>query len=268
MLETRYEEYRGGEDKIPFIAHFEIDRNEFSFSKEANWHENLEIEYIESGSGFVIIDGIRFEVSSGDVIIINSNSIHYTGTLGEMIYSCIIMDSKFCLDNDINHNLLRFEIIPKNTDPAGIFRKIKEAYNQNTPTRVAKCRILSGELLLELFQNHLAEELHVGKNPDFLLIRGALKYIRENFNRKITLQELSRVMLVGKFTLSRKFKALVGKTVIDYTNYYRILRAAELIQNGEQINAAAGMCGFNNMSFFTKTFKKYTGKLPSEAKRG
>ena len=81
------------------------------------------------------------------------------------------------------------------------------------------------------------------------------------------MDELSKVTYIDKYTLSKKFKEFTGITIVDYINNYRSKIALSMIQNGEQIGDAARLCGFNNISFFTKTFKKYTGNLPSYYKK-
>ena len=63
----------------------------------------------------------------------------------------------------------------------------------------------------------------------------------------------------------RFFKELVGKTPIDYLNFYRIERACEMLISGEKnITETAFECGFNDISYFIKTFKKYKGIPPKQ----
>lgn len=78
---------------------------------------------------------------------------------------------------------------------------------------------------------------------------------------------ISKNVYIDKYSLSRNFKSLTGQTVFQYINNYRCSKVTELIINGMPINEAAKMCGFNNMSFFSRTFKKAKGKLPSECKK-
>ena len=76
-------------------------------------------------------------------------------------------------------------------------------------------------------------------------------------------ERMARAMGMSKFYLCREFKRATGQTVIEYVNSYRIQKAAQLISGGYTVSEAARACGFENMSFFTKTFKKYLGCLPS-----
>ena len=101
----------------------------------------------------------------------------------------------------------------------------------------------------------------------FKEVKDAILYIQSNYDKKITLEELSKETYIDKYTLSKKFKEFTGITIVNYINNYRCKMALSMIQNGEQINNAARLCGFNNISFFTKTFKKYTGNLPSFYKK-
>ena len=84
---------------------------------------------------------------------------------------------------------------------------------------------------------------------------------------KISLEDISRSVLCDKYTLCRDFKKYTGQTVFENLNRYRCIKAAELLNDGKSVAEAALLCGFESFSFFTKTFKKYMGSLPSEYKK-
>lgn len=94
-----------------------------------------------------------------------------------------------------------------------------------------------------------------------------MRYIRGYYNRKLTLDEIAQAIYVDKYALCRDFKRLSGQTIVQYTNSYRCQQAAEHIANGCTVAEAAEQCGFDNISFFIKTFKKYMGMLPSSYKK-
>ena len=104
------------------------------------------------------------------------------------------------------------------------------------------------------------------KNKDFEKVKAAVKWIREHYAENVTLQTLANTLYTDKYALCRDFKRICGKTVTEYTNGYRCRLAAELIASGSTVAEAARSCGFENMSFFTKTFKKYMNVLPSSYK--
>ena len=64
--------------------------------------------------------------------------------------------------------------------------------------------------------------------------------------------------------MSRDFKKYTGNTVFEYINISRCKTAATLIASGMSVSAAANECGFENLSYFSRTYKKYMGKLPSD----
>lgn len=124
------------------------------------------------------------------------------------------------------------------------------------------------EILIEMRLHH-TESTSLSKYDTkyFKEVKEAILYIQSNYKKKITLEDLSKAMYIDKYTLSKKFKAFTGITIVDYINDYRCKMALSMIQKGEQINSAARNCGFNNISFFTKTFKRHIGNLPSFYKK-
>ena len=104
----------------------------------------------------------------------------------------------------------------------------------------------------------------VAVNGSVEKVKEAIKYIRENYAHKFTLDELARFIHIHKYTLCHNFKKATGQTVVQYINNYRCQKAGSFIKKGDSITQASLKCGFENASFFTKTFKKYIGVLPSK----
>ena len=70
-------------------------------------------------------------------------------------------------------------------------------------------------------------------------------------------------MSEGQFC--RFFKSQIGMTAIEYLNYYRIGVACDMLKDGIlPISEIATECGYNNISYFNRTFRKYMHCTPGE----
>ena len=94
-------------------------------------------------------------------------------------------------------------------------------------------------------------------------VKLALDYLKNNFKRKLTVDEISTALNFSKSHLSHVFKKVTGHSIISYVNLLKCQNAKTLILNGETIKQASDECGFTDLSYFTRTFKKTMGTLPS-----
>lgn len=268
MLGTRYEVYPHIKGSLPFSFNQNIKKNPLNFTTSANWHENLEIQFCLDGEGIVLLDGVEYNVTQGDIIIANSNVIHHMNTKSNVEYSCIIIDTLFCKQSDIDPTVICFEPHFQSEIIFNLFSELTNVYNDTEDIcRSAKLLSLLLQILIELKLNH-TESFHSQqlKSSYFEKIKNAINIIRQNYNQKLTLETIAKQVYIDKFTLSKEFKKLTQMTVVEYINNYRCKKAADYIKDGLTISEAAQRCGFNNMSFFTKTFKNFIGVLPSKYK--
>lgn len=268
MIGTRYEEYGYFDKGLPFVLNSDIKRTSFIYSKEKNWHEDIEIQLCTEGKGWVLLNGEKYEFCENDIAIVNSNVIHYTSTDSHITYTCLIVSASFCRQMGIDYEKLEFNPLIKSEKTASLIKKLNTEYLARiSPCRTARLNEILLGILIELTENHSKKKsLSLTDRKTFETVKATIKYIRENYNRKLFLDEISKQVLTDKYTLCREFKKLAGQTVVEYTNNYRCQKAADYITDGYTVAEAAGMCGFENLSFFTKTFKKYMGALPSEYK--
>ena len=266
MNRTRHEEYAHFNKKLPFVFHIDLQRTPSTCSTSKNWHENIEIQLCTKGKGEVLLDGEKYEFSKGDTIVVNSNVIHYTHTKEYLEYSCLIIDTTFCREVGIDYTNLLFSSRFKNQKVERLFVELTNCYTSfDDPFRIAKLNELILQLLIEICINHSTRKQETRSTPrSFENVKNAIKFLRENFNRKLSLDEIAKNVYTDKYILSKQFKKLTGQTIISYLNHYRCQKAAEYIENGVSVTEAAYQCCFENMSFFSKTFKKYMGKLPSK----
>ena len=97
-------------------------------------------------------------------------------------------------------------------------------------------------------------------------INEVLRYININYTNAITLDELANIAHFSKYHLCRKFKNATQMGIITYILTLRINKAKELLLDADcdYIFEVAQKVGFNDTSYFNRTFKRVTGYTPNE----
>ena len=96
-------------------------------------------------------------------------------------------------------------------------------------------------------------------------IEKTFEYMNRNFDKTVSLAEVSRISRMSEVSFSRFFKSQTGNTFIDSLTEIRLGHASRmLIDTTQSISEIAYHCGFNNISNFNRIFKKRKGCTPSE----
>ena len=248
METARHEEYPAFRHRLPFSFQPGIARSKTVASASPNWHENVELQLCLSGGGKVLLDGEVYPFRQGDVIIVNSNVIHYTGTDTELEYACLIIDPAFCETVGFDTRHTAFVPYLANARPLqALFGELKTAYESEGELRRPRLNLILLKILLEIYENATATPTVPKKQGHrFDEIKKAILFLREHYAQKITLDEVAEEVLMDKYTLSKEFKKLTGQTVITYLNEYRCKKALQLISAGSSVTGAAAGCGFGN----------------------
>ncbi len=93
----------------------------------------------------------------------------------------------------------------------------------------------------------------------------AIQYIHEHYARRISLEEVASEVYLSSAYFSKIFRQEVGSTFKTYLNQIRIDKSKILLRNRNiQLIDIAGMVGYEDQSYFTKVFKKFTGTSPGK----
>ncbi|QHV97691.1 helix-turn-helix transcriptional regulator [Spirosoma endbachense] len=68
---------------------------------------------------------------------------------------------------------------------------------------------------------------------------------------------------LSRMNLHRKLKALAGTSTGEFIRNYRLKRAAQLLRQGHTVSETAYLVGFEDPSYFTRTFRKVYQMTPS-----
>lgn len=92
-----------------------------------------------------------------------------------------------------------------------------------------------------------------------------MSYILSQSQNQISLREVADVASLSKEAFCRFFKERTGKTFTEFLTQVRIHQACQLLQESEwSISQIAYQSGFENLSYFNRTFKKVQGETPKE----
>jgi len=239
-------------------------------------HSDFEILYITSGSAEFTINNESFELSCGDILLTNPYDIHF-GTTSidqeKFSYYCIDFDIDFLTDGESNifawsnsqkiQNLKFKNHIPA-SEASALANYVVNLHNAYASTFNGWKLEVKGNLFLffsYLMQNKYYYEENTTSN-DFM--KSVFNYIEENYTKSITSKDAADYLTYNRSYFCRYFKKNFSCTFSEFLNVYRIKQATSMIENGEtKVSKLTTAVGFNNFSYFSNTFKKYHGVLPS-----
>ena len=150
-------------------------------------------------------------------------------------------------------------------DSAGTFlRKFRQLHD--TWTKGAfDTHLRSLSLFMELLSDIAEETSKSGLAGRFSDISEGIMYIENHFCEEFTVEDLCELCAVSPATFRRHFKEYSPYSPITYRNFLRVKRARELILGGEyNVTEAALAVGFDDLSYFNRTYRKFCGECPSE----
>jgi two-component system response regulator YesN len=99
------------------------------------------------------------------------------------------------------------------------------------------------------------------------LVSKAIEYIKSNYNKDITLDEVASFVCSSSYYFSKIFKEFTGKNYVDYITELRIQKAKEMLLRGNlSIKEICFEVGYNDPNYFSRVFKKIEGVSPTEFK--
>ena len=105
----------------------------------------------------------------------------------------------------------------------------------------------------------------LGTDDHISVMKTVREYIEENYNRKITLDDICGHVFLSRSYLCTLFRQKTGGTINDYILRVRIEKSIELMRNRElSIKEIMRQCGFESQSYYTKTFRRLIGVNPGQ----
>lgn len=142
------------------------------------------------------------------------------------------------------------------------FQKLVDSWNEKLPEYEFVTRTQLQELIISVTRNLGKKE---GNYSASLKVEKIIQYMHQNLNKKISLSELSELVQMSSFYMSRNFKEVTGYTIIEYFNKLKIDKSKELLLEGnKKIKEVAEELGFIDEFYFSRVFKKVEGTNPSE----
>ncbi|MFQ3214887.1 MAG: AraC-like DNA-binding protein/uncharacterized RmlC-like cupin family protein [Marivirga sp.] len=250
-------------------------------NKEPFWHFHPEIElvFVRGGNGKRHIGNHISYYQDGDLMLIGSNLPHYgfTDRLTQNESETIIQ-MKEDFPGPVFLNLPEIQPIKQMIENA----KLGIVFTGETKIRLGnKIEALVDkqpfERLLGLIQilKELSEvkEYYLlnseavsieAKAVDQKRITLIYDFVRDNFKRNISLEEIAAEAAMTVPAFCRYFKRISNKTFTHFVNEHRVVHASKLLAEGNlNITDICYACGFSNVSHFNRQFKEITTKSPS-----
>lgn len=93
------------------------------------------------------------------------------------------------------------------------------------------------------------------------------RYIEEHYQRRIDISTIAGMIHLTTAAFCRYFKKTTHMTFTDFLNQYRINQAKKMLLHDKNVTEACYGSGFENLSYFNKTFKKIAGENPSQFRK-
>lgn len=244
----------------------------------AHWHEYLEILYIMEGSMTAVVQAQPYQLSPGQMIIINSKDLHMTQTHGLTTYILLQISARQMQQFFPDFESLHFQTLISQGQSSGcqdqvfyfLHEMLKEYQNEEDGYQLLFAARLY-ELMYYLYRYH-SQRPAPGESDipgrDLKRITKIMEWVRSNFSRPLTLDDASAYLGLSREYFCRMFKKYTGQTFLEYLNAVRTMHLYEdLKQTDESITLLMEKNGIHNYKVFMRTFKKLYGDTPQHIRK-
>ena len=272
-----------GSGHFPFLVSYQKLSEYESGSFMWHWHPEIEITYVRKGTMCYKVNNLVYHLKEGDIVFNNSGALH-SGTMENqedctyipitfdprLIYGFFqsTINSKY-VDPVIQDSLLPAICIDQSEPWHRSFREyllriidLDEKKPDFYELDITICLQSMWRLLLE----HITYEPQASRENslEYDRIKKILSYIEENYQNKITLNDIAGHIHLCESECTRLFKRHMNTTLFAFLQEYRIERSLEFLQDDQPVSAVADKAGFSDPNYYSKVFAKIKGCSPRE----
>ena len=273
--------------KIPKPQHenlvLQIDEGSHFYAK-LHQHEEIQISYIMSGSGKLLVSESINSFGPGDIIVIGGNTPHLFQSDPQETHQCK-MHSLFFTRTSFGKDFFNlYELEALEPFFSSLHTGIKLANHTHNlhsiftelPSMSRLKMLLSLLELLQVFSTSEVETLSGFKykkaitNNEGQKMQTVFDYIFQNFDQDIHLDEVANLCFLTPNAFCRYFKQRTNKTFFQFVIELRIEHACQLLaqQSLMSVNEIAYQSGFKSITHFNRKFKLLKGVTPSSYVKG
>lgn len=253
-------------------------------------HDFIEIVFISEGHANHCYEGNQWPVNKGDILIIPPYTAHEYKVDGPSpleVWNIMFLPS--LIDQEIrvfsrhspsgefamtpfSEGKSPYEIYFKLTTMESLsfrqkWQQIMHEYNRKETGYQMSIKALLIELLVSL--HRLANKGNSSESsarfPDHPIIRNICAHLEQNYEQQTTVEQICQMFYISPSSLRDKFKHVTGRSFTEYRNEVRIRQSLRLLrETNDLIIDVAQNVGINDLSYFNKLFKHYTGLTPGK----
>lgn len=264
------------------IELYEINERHPRYEMVAHWHSEFEMIRVTDGNLNVWLNNNTYTAKQNDIVFVNPDSVH-AATADKCTYECVVFDishlsaafdgCRYFFDGLLDGEYRISEYIPCGSSAISesvnnVFEAMKRKSSGCKFKITGEIYKMFGEIIDLRLYSHMGGKSDITADKNVLKLKNALIYMRGNYELPLTLDDMAHAAGMSSKYFCAFFKQMTRKTPLEYLNTYRIEKAARrLIQSEESVTDIAYGCGFNDLSYFIKTFKKYKKVTPSKFRR-
>lgn len=243
-----------------------------------HYHEFCKLLLLISGRGGYVVEGQRYLLQPGDVVLIGSRCAHRPELEGDVPYERIIIYIAPGFLQDASG--ADCDLLELFSGKSGHVLRLRESERKRIFSLAATLekelvgeeygwQILSdGALLRLLVEIGRAQRKGESQNPGPVTpedprVLEWMDYLDRHLAEDLDMDALAERFYISKFHMMRLFKAQTGFTVYTYLLQRRLLAARQMIERGMLTTEACYRSGFRSYSSFTRAYAKHFGTTPT-----
>lgn len=265
------------------IELYHIDKNHPKYEMASHWHSQIEIIKILKGTLNIKLYNNEYIATKDDVVFVNSETVHGAYPADDCVYECIVvhMDMLSVKDNSCHffiESILNREFVVNEFNKAGksefhqAIDSLFDAMKLHSPGHkfivIGALYNLLGVIINSEMYTSTASATAIPGDRNIPKLKNVLSFIRNNYDKQITLSDMADCAGMSQKYFCYFFKEMTRKTPVEYLNTYRLERASrKLLSSDMSVTDIAYSCGFNDLSYFIKTFKATKGITPAKFRK-